>query len=210
MKNYHAHYFLPDSRRDIVWQEIVRYLSGWVPMNGSILELGAGYCNCINAIDAKHRTAVDIWPGFTRHADKGVRCHVYDIRKGLRHLLKGSYDCIIASNVLEHLTMDEGIALLADCGVLLAKDGSLILIQPNFSLSVGHYFDDYTHKTVFTDHTLGSLLVALGFAVSRIEPGFLPFTMKSRLPVWRYAIRWYLRSPVRPLAGQMLVIAKKP
>jgi hypothetical protein len=33
--------------------------------------------------------------------------------------------------------------------------------------------------------------------------------MKSRMPITPWLIRLYLRSPIRPMAGQMLLIARK-
>ena len=44
----------------------------------------------------------------------------------------------------------------------------------------------------------------------RVEPRFLPYSMReSRLPVKPWLVRAYLRSPIRPLAGQMLLVAEK-
>ena len=86
-----------------------------------------------------------------------------------------------------------------------------ILIQPNFRYAFREYFDDYTHRAVFTDVSLPALLRAEGFAVERVEPRFLPYSMQgSRLPVAPWLVRAYLRSPFRPGAGQMLVVAKRP
>ncbi len=54
------------------------------------------------------------------------------------------------------------------------------------------------------------LLVASGFEVTRVHSRFLPFSMKGRMPVHPLLVRLYLRSPWRPCAGQMLVVAQKP
>jgi len=43
-----------------------------------------------------------------------------------------------------------------------------------------------------------------------VIPRFLPLTMKSRLPRWRWAVALYLRLPVRPMAKQMLLVAARP
>jgi hypothetical protein len=37
----------------------------------------------------------------------------------------------------------------------------------------------------------------------------MPFTMKSRLPTAEWLVRLYLASPVRPLAGQFMVVAER-
>ena len=80
-------------------------------------------------------------------------------------------------------------------------------MQPNFRLRPREYFDDYTHRTIFTDRSLGDFLTASGFAVEHVERRFLPLTMKSRLSFGHALVPLYLRLPYRPLAGQMLVVA---
>ena len=72
------------------------------------------------------------------------------------------------------------------------------------------YFDDYTHVQVFSHVSLRDRLAAAGFRVVDVRPRFLPFSMKSRLPAAGFLVWWYLRSPLKPLAGQMLVVAERP
>ena len=92
---------------------------------------------------------------------------------------------------------------------MLSPGGNLILVQPNFRLAPRRYFDDYTHRTIWTDTSLGDLVAAHGFDVVRSEPRFLPLTMKSRLSFGHRLVPLYLRLPYRPLAGQMLVVARR-
>ena len=83
-----------------------------------------------------------------------------------------------------------------------------MLVQPNFRVRPKQYFDDYTHVSVFTDRSLPDLVEAHGFVRERVEARFLPLTMKSRLSFAHRIVPLYLRLPWRPLAGQMLVIAR--
>jgi hypothetical protein len=63
---------------------------------------------------------------------------------------------------------------------------------------------------VFTHVSLAALLRSRGFDIERSEPRFLPFSMQDRRwPIASWLVRAYLRSPVRPWAGQMLIIARK-
>ncbi len=39
---------------------------------------------------------------------------------------------------------------------------------------------------------------------------FLPFSMRSRVPKWPWLVRLYLRLPFKPMAGQMLLVARTP
>ncbi len=84
------------------------------------------------------------------------------------------------------------------------------MIQPNFRLEPRRYFDDYTHRTAFTDNGFRDFLTAEGWKIAHSEPRFLPFTMKSKLPTAAWLVRLYLSLPYRPMAGQFLVIAEKP
>ena len=95
-------------------------------------------------------------------------------------------------------------------GRLLKPEGRLIVIQPNFRYASKQYFDDYTHRAVFTDVSLPNLLRAHGFQIDHVQPRFLPYSMRgSKLPIRPWTVRAYLRSPFKPMAGQMLVVAHK-
>ena len=63
------------------------------------------------------------------------------------------------------------------------------------------------HVTVFTHVSLTDLLSASGFCVEKVVPRFMPFSMQSCLPQWSWAVALYLRSPIRPMAKQMLIVA---
>ena len=41
-------------------------------------------------------------------------------------------------------------------------------------------------------------------------PRFLPLTVKSRMGGLTFLVPFYLRSPWRPMAGQMFVLAERP
>ena len=83
-------------------------------------------------------------------------------------------------------------------------------MQPNFRLDPHRYFDDYTHRTVWTDRSLEDVVAARGLTVVHSEPRFLPLTMKSKLSFGHRLVPLYLKLPYRPLAGQMLVVAERP
>jgi hypothetical protein len=92
---------------------------------------------------------------------------------------------------------------------VLAPRGRLSLVQPNFRVAPHVYFDDYTHRTVFSDVSLCDWLRASGFRVVECVPRFMPFTVKSRLGGLTFLVPLYLRSPWRPFAGQMFVVAER-
>ena len=205
--NYHNVYFKPNPERSIVWKEICRYLKMYIGKNDSVLEIGAGYCDFINNIDARKKMAIDVWPGIKNYANNNVEVKILDLANGLP--IKYKFNIVLASNLLEHLEMDKAEKLLKDVFTCLTRGGKLIIIQPNFALNQKNYFDDYTHKTIFTDISLSSLLVKVGFKITYICSGFLPLTLKSKFPKWGFLIKLYLMSPFKPFAGQMLIVGRK-
>jgi SAM-dependent methyltransferase len=207
---YHAVHLPEHPARAGVWRAIAAHLAPWVPASGRVLEIGAGYCHWINAVDAAERVAVDAWPGFAAHAAEGVRALVLDAGRNLRSLGEGTFDVVLASNVLEHFEPDAAAAVVADIAALLRPGGRLLVIQPNFRYAYRHYFDDYTHRSVFTHVSLANVFRAHGFTIEALEPRFLPYSMREvgvRVPAW--LVRAYLRSPLKPRAGQMLIVARR-
>jgi SAM-dependent methyltransferase len=207
---YHTVHLTPDPAREVVWRVIAEYLGGWIQPGDHVIEIGAGYCHWINAVRAAKRVAVDSWPEFPRHADAGVETRVMDAAPGLTTFGPGSFDVALASNVLEHFEPDTAAALVRDVAAILRPRGRFIIVQPNFTYAYRHYFDDYTHRSVFTHVSLANLLRSLGFSIAVCEPRFLPYSMRSsRVPIRPWLVRAYLRSPFRPAAGQMLLVARK-
>lgn len=206
---YHAVHLPEDPARALVWRVITDYLRPWIAPGSHVVEIGAGYCQWINAVTAARRVAIDSWPEFVGHAAAGVDARVLDASTALTSLGIAQFDVALASNVLEHFDPDTSSKIVGDVAMLLKPGGRLIVVQPNFRYAYRHYFDDYTHRAVFTHVSLSNLLRSHNFTIERCEPKFLPYSMReTKLPVREWLIRAYLRSPVRPFAGQMLVVAR--
>ena len=200
----------PDPRRAHLWRHLAAYLHRFIPPKARILELGAGYCYFINAVRGRRRVAVDIAAEVVQHAASGVEAIQGDALQFLASAPAEAFDFILASNFLEHFdwpALDDMARLIRGS---LAPGGRLALIQPNFRLAPGRYFDDYTHRTIFTDVSLTDWLQTRGFAVVKVVPRFLPFTVASRMGHLSALVPLYLRSPWRPFAGQMFVLAERP
>jgi SAM-dependent methyltransferase len=206
--SYHATHLPEDPARSVVWKVVAEHLASWIPPRGDVLELGAGYCDWINNVVAARRVAVDIWPDIERFAGAGVEIKVLDASRDLATLGASSFDTVLASNILEHFEPGVAASVVDDVRRLLKPGGRFIVIQPNFRYAAKHYFDDYTHRSVFTDVSLPNLLRAHGFHIDHVQPRFLPYSMRgARVPIRPWTVRTYLRSPFKPMAGQMLVIA---
>ncbi len=195
--------------RKIVWEEIARYLQKDIPQNSIILDLGSGYCDFINSISGAKKYALDKYIDPEDYALEKVIKLFGDVRLMNKKIKNESLDVVFASNFLEHLNEKNLEEYMTAIQKKLKKNGLFIIIQPNYRFCYKNYFDDYTHVREWSDISLKDYLKTMGFSILKCEAKFLPFSMKSKFPKNRVLVRMYLRSPVRPFAGQMLVIAKK-
>jgi SAM-dependent methyltransferase len=196
----------PNANRARVWQHICAYLQQWIPAESEVLELGAAFCDFANNVRAQRVVAMDIDRIVTEYAGAAVTAVVGDCTD-LGRFGDHSFDVVFASNLLEHLERPDTSRLLGEARRVLRPRGRLVLVQPNFRLNPGGYFDDFTHVAIYTDHSLPDYLVSEGWTIEHVEARFLPLTMKSRASGLTFLVPWYLKSPVKPFAGQMLVVA---
>jgi SAM-dependent methyltransferase len=186
---------------------VQHYFQRQIPTESCVLELGAGYGNFINNVRARRRIAQDRWSDFTTHLDDGVESHVGPLDE-LSFLDDHSIDFVFASNLFEHVSQEEFAAVLKQLRQKLKPAGTITVLQPNYRYAFREYFDDYTHRTVYSHLSLSDFLQANSYEVITCKPRFLPLTLKSRLKVSPSLIRLYLLSPVKPLGKQMLIRAR--
>jgi ubiquinone/menaquinone biosynthesis C-methylase UbiE len=198
----------PNANRSKVWQHICNYLRRWIRPDADVLELGAGWCDFSNNVQARRVVAIDLDRTVTRAAAEHVTAVVADCTD-LSGFADGEFDVVFASNLLEHLERPAASKLLAEAKRVLRPGGRLILMQPNYRLDPGRYFDDFTHVAIYTDKSLSDYVAAEGWAILAVKARFLPLTLKSRASRLTFVVPLYLRSPVKPLAGQMLVVASR-
>jgi ubiquinone/menaquinone biosynthesis C-methylase UbiE len=197
-----------DENRTRVWKHLCAYLGRWIRPDAEVLELGAGWCDFSNNVTAKRVVAMDLDATVKRAAGDHVTPVVGDCTD-LHMFSDGTFDVVFASNLLEHLDRPAASRLLGEARRVLRPGGRLILMQPNFRLNPGRYFDDFTHVAIYTDQSLRDYLVSEGWTIEDVMPRFLPLTLRSRGSKLTFLVPYYLRSPVKPLAGQMLVVASR-
>ena len=199
-----------DPVRATVWGHVTAYLQQWIPAGASVLDLACGYGDFVASVKTTgRRVGLDHNPQLPDFLPDDVESVVGDATD-LSGFPGATFQVVFASNFLEHLDHESVDRCLAEVHRVLSPGGRIVLVQPNFRLAPKTYFDDYTHRTIFTDRSLSDLLVARGFELVHVEPRFLPMTMKSRLRGGSRLVPLYLKLPVRPLAGQMLHIAQRP
>src|SRR5262249_22188874 len=158
---------------------------------------------------ARRKWALDVNPALVEQWGPALTPLIQSALEPLP-LEDGCVGTVFASNFFEHFTQDEGAAILAEAARVLKPGGRLIVVQPNFRLEPGRYFDDYTHRAIYTEVSFSDYLSALGWRVVHCEGRFTPFTMKSsRIPTGEWLVKLYLSLPWRPLAGQFLIVAER-
>ncbi len=202
--------FTRNEQRGLVWHHICAYLRTWIPADADVLELGAGWCDFSDAVTARSVTAVDVDEVVIRAAKSGVTAVVGDCTD-LSRFADGSFDRVVASNLLEHLERPMAGKLLAEAMRVLRPGGCLVLIQPNFRLNrTNTSTTTRTHVAVYTDRSLRDFLSAAGWNLQHVAARFLPLSMKFQGSGLTFLVPWYLRSAVKLFAGQMLVVAGRP
>ena len=206
--SYHDSRLAFDAKRQTVWDSLWRYhFSNIVPRDGCVLDLGCGYGDFINAVEARRRIALDQWDGFVPYLQPGVEPVIAPVTD-LSGIENKSVDFAFASNLFEHISQSDFAATLESLRSKLSDRGSLALLQPNWRYAYREYFDDYTHVSVYSHVSLADFLRAHGWEVLEVRARFLPLTVKSRLPVMPALIGLYLKSPFKPLGKQMLIRAR--
>ncbi len=196
-----------------LWETLCRHwFSRFIPPDSRVLDLGAGGCEFINAIQARERIAFDHNPDTERYAGEGVRCIIAEMPEGLSQLESCSIDRVMASNVFEHLPDREKLfACLSEIHRILVPGGKVIVMQPNIAAVKERFYDFSDHSLPLTDKGMNEALQACRFTIEESRARFLPYTTKARYPRWPFLVRLYLLFPPVHwiMGGQMFIVARK-
>lgn len=182
-------------RKDMYKSLYKNFLSQFIHCESTVLEVGAGYCELINSIEARRKIAVDINPDIKKYADPSVITHVGSSVQ-LDMIPGSSIDIVIANNFFEHLGREEIIIMIQNIKRVLKPDGSLLVIQPNYRYCYKDYWMFFDHITPLDDRSMQEVLEANDFTVSLCIPKFLPYTMKSILPKSIKYFNFYIKMPI--------------
>jgi hypothetical protein len=183
------------SAKQLVWDEIARYLQRHVDQDRPLLDLGCDRGHFVRSIVASERWATDI-----RDMRSALPAEVRFVQStGLELasvLPTASFGTIFMSNYLEHLeSADAVIEQLMVVRELLAVGGRVIVLQPNIRLVGPRYWDFIDHRVALTERSLLEAAELAGLGTERLVTRFLPYSTKGRLPASRPLVRAYLAFP---------------
>ena len=194
--------------RQAVWDVIAPFV--WARMGSPrrVLDPAGGRGEFVNAVPAEEAWLVDVVDYPERATNPRVRIVIGNILDV--ELPAAYFDGVFASNLLEHFRSPEEVgAFLERMREVLAPDGVLALMGPNFKYCARDYFDCADHLLALTHVSVEEHLFAAGYRVTEVIPRFLPFSFRSRLPASPALTRLYLRVPAlwRVQGKQFLVLA---
>jgi SAM-dependent methyltransferase len=194
-----------------VWKILACYFQKWVPPEGAVLDLGAGYCEFINNISADRKYAMDLNPEILNTAGSNVKLFDQDCSDSWP-LAEEELDAVFTSNFLEHLPNKEAVrTTVSNAYRSLKPGGRFIAMGPNIKYAQGAYWDFFDHYVELTELSLSEVLSNCGFEIEKQVSRFLPYTMSHGRQYPTSLLRIYLEMPaVWPLFGkQFLVIGRK-
>lgn len=195
-----------------VWQVLVRdFFQRFVSDRDTVLDLGCGYGEFINAIRAATKFGMDLNPATRQYLQPDVQFLEQDCSTRWP-LDDAQLDVVFTSNFFEHLADKSALGkTLEQAFRCLKPGGCLIALGPNIKFTGGRYWDFWDHYLPLTETSLSEGLVSRGFTIEQCLDRFLPYTMVGarQYPLWCVAA--YLRFPWlwRWKGEQFLVIGKK-
>jgi SAM-dependent methyltransferase len=197
--------------RKRVWRVLIdSFFQKYVSPGAVVLDLGCGYGEFINQVEAKRKYAMDLNPDAPRYLSAEVNFIQQDCSQPWA-INAGSLDVIFTSNFFEHLPDKAALGRTLDQAHQALKPGGLLIAMgPNIKLVPGAYWDFWDHYIPLTESSLAEALENRGFQIERKEPAFLPYTMAGKKPAPLVLVRLYFCLPLlwRLFGKQFLVIAR--
>jgi SAM-dependent methyltransferase len=195
-----------------VWVELCRsFFQRFINKDSTILDLGCGWGEFINAIQAGKKYGMDLNPESPKHLKPEVQ-FIHQDCSTKWPLEDQSLDVIFTSNFFEHLpSKDNLLVTIMEANRCLKTGGLLICMGPNLKYIGGAYWDFSDHYLPLTDASMEEFLRLGGFHEIKITKKFLPYTMAKGLQPPIVLLRMYLKIPIfwGIFGRQFLAFARK-
>jgi SAM-dependent methyltransferase len=208
---YRTRFTAQSGYRQQVWEALCPFFSRWISPGATVLDLGCGWCEFINAIHCRVKFAMDLNPDAQLHAHPEVTLLQQDCSENWQ-LENESLNVVFSSNFFEHLPTKMALEqTLVEAHRTLKPGGRLICMGPNIKYVPGAYWDFIDHHLPLTELSIVELMKKSGFQVEYCLDRFLPYSMAQgpQYPVWM--LRAYLAFPLawRFWGKQFLVVGRK-
>lgn len=199
--------------RDKVWKVIVReYMQDKVGRDRVVLDLGSGWCEFINNIQASRKYAMDLNPDGALRVASDVTFLQQDCSKTWA-LPDASLDVVFTSNFFEHLPSKSCLLhTLRQAQRCLKPGGRLICLGPNMHHLSDKYWDFFDHYLPLSHVSLSEGMRMADLVPVEVISRFLPYTMAGKKEQPLFLVKWYMRLPFawHFFGKQFLVTAVKP
>lgn len=199
-------------QRKAVWKVLVSsYFQSLIPPNSTVLDLGCGYGEFINEVQASKKFGMDLNPDTADHLAPEVVFLRQDCSAEWS-VAPESLDFVFTSNFFEHLPDKDALGRTLDhIRTALRPGGRLIAMGPNIRFLHGEYWDFWDHHIALSDLSLAEALETRGYVVEKRIRRFLPYTIARRRPVPMFFVSIYLKLPVfwDFFGKQFLLIAER-
>jgi ubiquinone/menaquinone biosynthesis C-methylase UbiE len=199
-------------RRKKLWSILCKsFFQNYINKDWTVLDLGAGFCEFINNIEAKRKYAIDLNIDIQNYADDDIKTFILDA-KNINIIESNSIDCVFTSNFFEHLNnKTEVLLVLKEIYRVLKNEGKILMLFPNIKYCYKEYWDFFDHNIPLSHLSLEEALKLSGFNIKKIIPRFLPFSSKNHLPKNYFFFKLYLSIPLfwRLFGKQSFIEAEK-
>lgn len=199
-------------KRYAIWKILCTdFFQKYVKKTDTVCDIGAGYCEFINNIKAKHKIAVDINPSIKKYAKKNVKTIICSGTKMPKNMT-AKVDLVFASNFFEHLPTKEALVVtLKEVFRILKKGGKFVILMPNIRYTGAKYWDFLDHQLPLTERSMIEALILQHFSILESKKKFLPYSTKSNYPKLPVLVKLYLKMSFFQLifGEQSLIVAIK-
>lgn len=184
------------AERNLVWKILVKnFFQKYINKNDVVLDLPCGYCEFINNVKCKTKIGVDRNPDSKKHAASNVKI-IQSYSSDLSKIKNSTIDKIFISNFFEHITWDEIHLTIKELSRVLRKGGKILLLQPNIRFCLKDFWMFTDHITPIDDRAIEEIFDSYDFQLEKKILKFLPYTMKTSLPIKSFFLKIYLKIPL--------------
>jgi ubiquinone/menaquinone biosynthesis C-methylase UbiE len=211
-KQYQLRFAAHNNYRQGVWKILcAEFFTQYIPKESTVLDLGAGWGEFINNIEAEKKLALDLNSEAKDRLSPDVK-FLHQNSSQQWPIDTGRLDVVFTSNFLEHLPEKTIVEhTISEAYRCLKPNGIIICLGPNVKCVPGRYWDFWDHYIPLTELSLSEVLRMKGFAIDLCITRFLPYSMSTGKTPPLFLVKLYLKVPLAwsIFGKQFLVIGRK-